>query len=60
MGCGCKKKKINPASQPRKIIVTEGEVKVNPPEVLKAPQPLTKPNVDNIVNKLYEILTPKN
>jgi len=66
MGCGCKKKKIQPAGQPRKIVVVEGEVKsvpepTRPPEVLKAPpSPQPNANVDNIINKLNEILAPKN
>jgi len=64
MGCGCKKKKIQPAGQPRKIVVVEGEVRstpepTRPPEVLKAP-PRSDTNIDNVVNKLNEILTPRN
>ena len=59
MGCGCKKKKIIPATQPQtaKIIIVEGEVKAKPPEVLKPPP---ESNVDQIVNKLNDILTPQN
>jgi len=66
MGCGCKKKKIQPEGQPRKIVIVEGEVRsvpapTRPPEVLKAPPaPDSDPNVNNIVDKLNKILNPQN
>ena len=62
MGCGCKKKKTNQANQPQKtakIVIVEGEVKADPPEVLKPPPPQPESNVDHIVDKLNDILTPK-
>jgi hypothetical protein len=62
MGCGCKKKRINPATQPQtvnKIIIVEGEVKAAPPEVLRAPPPPPpESDVDHIVDKLNNILKP--
>ena len=65
MGCGCKKKKIDAVSQPKtaKIVITEGEVKevpdpIRPPDVLSAPAPAN--DVDHLVNKLNNILKPKN
>ena len=61
MGCGCKKKKVNPTTlnQARnKVIIAEGAAR-SVPEVLKPP-PLPEPDVDQVVNKLKNILIPKN
>ena len=66
MGCGCKKKKINPAKRPKtvnKVVIVEGEVKVTktvpPPEVLKPPPPpAPESNIEHIVDKLNNILKP--
>lgn len=57
MACGCKKKTPMTVQPPNRIIVVEnGEVK-NPP-LPPSPAPTTQ-DVNNIVNKLNDILTPQ-
>lgn len=63
MGCGCKKKK-NLAQRPKprtaRVVVVEGEVreqKVRPPEPV-TPPPRTESDVNDVVNKLHDILSP--
>lgn len=61
MGCGCKKKKLNrPAEQPRKarIVVVEGQVKEVPQRKPQPVNPPPQPNVENVINKLNDILKP--
>jgi hypothetical protein len=53
--CGCKKKVPMTVQPPNRIIVVEnGEVKNPPP-----PPPSPAQDVNNIVNKLNDILTPQ-
>ena len=59
MGCGCKKKKDAARAartKTAKVVIVESEVKeVHPPDVLTPPD-----DVNHLVNKLNDILTPKN
>ena len=64
MGCGCKKKKLSgTATQPRKarnIVIVEGQVRERPvrkPATVNPPPP-PENNVENVVNKLNDILKP--
>ena len=60
MGCGCKKKKINPAPQPRTInnvMIVEGRV-VERPIVSSSPPPAPTSDVESVLNKLNDILKP--
>lgn len=61
MGCGCKKKKkLNQPARTARIIVVEGEVKEvprRPPDVV-TPPPRPDDNIENVVNKLNDILKP--
>jgi len=62
MGCGCKKKKVNPTTlnqERNKVIIAEGAAR-SVPEVLKPPPPSEEPDVDQVINKLKNILIPKN
>ena len=63
MGCGCKKKKVNPTTlnqERNKIRIGLSEAKDYPPEVLNPPPPPSpESNVDQIVDKLNDILKPK-
>jgi hypothetical protein len=60
MGCGCKKKKNLNRPKPRaaRVVVVEGQVKEVPqrkPDVINPP-PRPDDNVENVVNKLNDIL----
>jgi len=58
MACGCKKKKLNQPARTAKVEVVEGEMKEvrqRPPSVV-SPPPRPNDNVENVVNKLNDIL----
>jgi len=63
MGCGCKKKKdITRAERTRtaRVVVVEGQIKEvpqRPPNVV-SPPPRPDNNIENVVNKLNDILKP--
>jgi len=63
MGCGCKKKKDlaqRPKPRTARVVVVEGEVreqKIRTPEPV-TPPPRTESNIEDVVNKLNDILKP--
>ena len=54
MGCGCKKKHEAPAQQPAQIKLTESP----PPRPPEPVHPVEQQEVNNIVEKLNDILSP--